>query len=227
MMTTKEQEDKVFEEITKVKCEMETIVGFKLTKTNYKKAIVEMTKRAANKGDVFSQLLPDSREKIENFFSVCGPLLGEVVWQNFVDKNIKIQISYKDELLTCWNVPIEILCSKEESYQLSSMMIAKSLTECLAGYFISPALRELVMEGDEASIKMLYQSFNRPSMFSALNNLTMLKENFPEFYTHITTKLDMMTVESMQEFINNKNVTRQSSQTRQGKKKRVSRVKKV
>jgi len=31
MMTVKEQEDKVFEEITKVKSEMETIVGFKVT----------------------------------------------------------------------------------------------------------------------------------------------------------------------------------------------------
>ena len=227
MMTTKEQEDKVFEEITKVKCEMETIVGFKVTKTNYKKAVIEMTKRAANKGDVLSQLPPESRDKIENFFSVCGPLLGEVIWQNFTDKNIKIQISYKDELLTAWNIPLEILCGKEESYQISSMMIAKSLTECLIGYFISPALRELVMEGDEASVRALYQSFNRPSMFTALSNLTMLKENFPEFYTHITTKLDIMTVENMQEFINNKNVTRQSNQTRQGKKKRVSRVKKV
>jgi hypothetical protein len=149
------------------------------------------------------------------------------VWQNLVDKNIKIQIYYENELLTSWNVPVEILCSKEESYQISSMMIAKSVTDCLMAYFISPALRESVMQGDEDAVRTLYQSFNRPSMSSTLNNLKMLKQNFPEFYTHITTKLDIMTVENMQEFINNKNVTRQSDQTRQGKKKRVSRVKKL
>lgn len=37
MMTLKEQEDKVFEEITKVKSEMEAVVGFKVTKANFKK----------------------------------------------------------------------------------------------------------------------------------------------------------------------------------------------
>lgn len=226
-MTIKEQEDKVFEEITKVKCEMEAIVGFKVTKTSYKKAIVEMTKRAANKGDVLSRLPVDSQEKIQNFFSVCEQFLGEVIWQSVDDKSIKIQISYKDGLLTSWNIPVEILCFKEDSFRLSSMMIAKSLTDCLTAYFVSPALREAVMQGDEVAIKALYQSFNRPSMSSTLNNLTMLKENFPEFYTHITTKLDIMTVENMQEFINNKNGTRKSNQTRQGKKKRVSRVKKI
>ena len=227
MMTVKEQEDKVFEEVTKVKCEMESIVGFKITKANYKKAIIEITKRAANKGDVLSKLPLDSQEKIQNCFSVCEPFLGEVIWQNITDKNIKIQISYRDELLTSWNIPVDIFCFKEESFQLSSMMMAKSLTDCLIAYFISPALRDAVMQGDETAVRALYQSFSRPSMQSTLNNLTMLKENFPEFYTHITTKLDIMTVENMQEFINNKNVTRESNKVRQGKKKRVSRVKKV
>jgi hypothetical protein len=90
MMTLKEQENKVFEEITKVKSEIEIIVGFKVTKANYKKAIIEMTRRAANKGDILSQLSPDSQEKIQNFFAVCQQFLGEVIWQNITDKNIKI-----------------------------------------------------------------------------------------------------------------------------------------
>lgn len=227
MMTTKEQEDKVFDEIIKVKSEMETIVGFKVTKSNYKKAIIEMTKRAANKGDVLAQLSPESQEKIQNFFSVCQQFLGEVIWQNITDKNIKIFISYKDKTLTSWNIPIDVFCSKEEAYQLSVAMMAKSLADCFLAYFISPSLRQAVIDGDEAAVKALYQSFSRPSMLSALNNLIMLKENFPDFYEHITTKLDIMTVESMEEFINNKNGTRKSNKTRQGKKKRVSRIKKV
>ena len=59
-------------------------------------------------------------------------------------------------------------------------------------------------------------------MVSALNNLIMLKENFPDFYEYITTKLDIMTVESMEEFINNKNEPRKSNKARKGKKKTVS-----
>lgn len=208
MMTVKEQEDKVFDEITKVKSEMETIVGFKVTKTNYKKAIIEMTRRAANKGDVLSQLSPESQEKIQNFFSVCQQFLGEVIWQNITDKNIKIYISYKDKPLTSWNIPVDVFCAKEEAYQLSVAMMAKSLSDCFLAYFISPALRQAVIEGDEAAVKALYHSFNRPSMQSSLNNLIMLKENFPDFYKHITTKLDIMTVENMQDFIENKNHTK-------------------
>lgn len=224
-MTIKEQEDKVFEEIVKVKSEIEAIIGFKLTKSNYKKAIIEMTRRAANKGDILSQLSPESQEKIQNFFSVCQQFLGEVIWQNITDKNIKIYISYKDKPLTSWNIPVDVFCTKEEAYQLSVAMMAKSLSDCFLAYFISPALRQAVIEGDEAAVKALYHSFNRPSMQSSLNNLIMLKENFPDFYKHITTKLDVMTVESMEEFIKNKNGTRKSNKTRQGKKKAVSRVK--
>jgi hypothetical protein len=226
MMTLKEQEDKVFEEIVKVKSEMETIVGFKVTKTNYKKAIIEMTKRAANKGDVLSQLSIDSQEKIQNFFSVCQQFLGEVIWQSITDKNIKICISYKDKPLTAWNIPIDVFCSKEEAYQLSVAMMAKSLSDCFSAYFMSPALRQAVIDGDEVAVKALYHSFSRPSMQSSLNNLIMLKENFPDFYQHITTKLDVMTVENMEEFINNKNEPRKSNKARQGKKKTVSRIKK-
>lgn len=205
MMTIKEQEDKVFEEITKVKFEMENIVGFKVTKANYKKAIIEMTRRAANKGDILSQLSPESQEKIQNFFSVCQQFLGEVIWQNITDKNIKIYISYKDKPLTSWNIPVDVFCTKEEAYQLSVAMMAKSLSDCFLAYFISPALRQAVIEGHESAVKALYQSFNRPSMQSSLNNLIMLKENFPDFYKHITTKLDVMTVENMEDFIDNKN----------------------
>lgn len=226
MMTLKEQEDKVFEEITKVKSEMESIVGFKVTKNNYKKAIIEMTKRAANKGDVLSQLSSDSQDKIQNFFSVCQQFLGEVIWQNITDKNIKIQILYKDKPLTSWNIPIDVFCDKEEAYQLSVAMMAKSLSDCFLAYFISPALRQAVIEGDEVAVKALYHSFSRLSMQSSLNNLILLKENFPDFYKHITTKLDVMTVESMEEFIKNKNGTRKINKTRQGEKKRISRIKK-
>lgn len=227
MMTIKEQENKVFEEITKVKTEIEMIVGFKVTKSNYKKAIVEMTRRAANKGDVLSQLSSDSQEKIQNFFSICQQFLGEVIWQNITDKNIKIYISYKDKPLTSWNIPIDVFCTKEEAYQLSVAMMAKSLADCFLGYFISPSLREAVIHGDEVAVKTLYHSFSRPSMQSSLNNLIMLKENFPDFYKHITTKLDVMTVENMEEFIRNKNEPRKSNKTRQGKKKAVSRIKKI
>lgn len=227
MMTVKEQEDKVFEEILKVKPEMELIVGFKVNKTNYKKAIIEMTKRAANKGDILNELSVESQEKIQNFFAVCQQFLGEVIWGNINDKNIKIHISYKDKALTSWNIPIDVFCNKEDTYEISLAMMSKSLSDCFWAYFISPHLRKAVMEGDEASVKALYQSFSRPSMFSSLNNLIMLKENFPDFYEHITTKLDIMTVENMEEFINNKNGTRKSNKTRQRKKKTVLRIKKL
>lgn len=205
MMTVKEQEEKVLEEIFKVKSEIETIVGFKVNKKNYKDAIIEMTKRAANKGDVLAQLSSESQEKIQNFFSVCQQFLGEVIWQNITDKNIKIYISYKDKPLTSWNIPVDVFCTKEEAYQLSVAMMAKSLSDCFLAYFISPALRQAVIEGHESAVKALYQSFSRPSMQSSLNNLIMLKENFPDFYKHITTKLDVMTVENMKDFIDNKN----------------------
>lgn len=208
MMTVKEQEQKVFEELLKVRSEIEKIVGYKINKNNYKKAIVEMTKRAANKEDILNQMSEESQEKIHNFFGICQQFLGEVIWQTVNDKNIKIFISYKDKTLTSWNIPIDIFCGKEEAYQLSLSMMAKSLTDCFWAYFISPRLRDAVMANDELAVKALYQSFSRPSMTSSLNNLIMLKENFPDFYKYITTKLDIMTVENMQDFIENKNHTK-------------------
>lgn len=227
MMTFEEQEKKVFEEIQHVKTDVENIIGYKINKKNFKKAIIEMTKKAANEGDILSKLPVDSQERIQTFFTNCQNFLGEVIWKDVKNKNIKIFISYEDKPLTSWNIPVDTFFAKSDTFDVSLAMLTKSVNECFIAYFLSPILRQQVMDGDEATIKVLYDSFSRASMISTLNNLIMLRDNFPEFYNHITTKLDIMTIEDMQQFIHNKNGTRKSNQIRQGKKKRVSRVKKI
>ena len=47
MMTLKEQEKKVWSELELIKSDIENIVGFKINKRNYKKAIIELTRQAA------------------------------------------------------------------------------------------------------------------------------------------------------------------------------------
>ena len=226
-MTLNEQEKKVYEQVLAIKDEVETIVEFKVNKRNYKKAIVEMTRQAANDADKFIKMSAESQEKVQNFFRVCQAFLGEVIWSELDQKNLKIHISYNDKLLTSWTIPIDMFFMKEETFDASTLTIGKSFIECFTAYFLSPSFRQKVMSGDALAIKFLYDSFNRPSMTSTLHNLIMLKDNFPEFYDYITTKLDVMTVENMEQFILNKNVTRKSNKIPQGKKKRVSRVKSV
>ena len=65
-------------------------------------------------------------------------------------------------------------------------------------------MRDDIVNGDQDAIKLLYSSMSRPSMPSSLSNLIMIKDNFPDFYKHITTKLDVMTVEEMKKYILNK-----------------------
>jgi uncharacterized radical SAM superfamily protein len=124
-------------------------------------------------------------------------------------------------------MPIDMFFENKDVYALVMTMMVKSLNECLMAYFIMPQMRQAVMDGDEMAIKALYDSFNRPSMESSLANLKLLKENFPDFYEHITTSLDVMKLEEMQKFFKNKNEPRKSNKTRQRKKKAVSRVKGV
>ena len=68
-MTHKEQEKKVWAELELIKQDIENIVGFKINKKNYKKAIIELTRHAASDQDLISKLPTESQEKIQNFFS--------------------------------------------------------------------------------------------------------------------------------------------------------------
>jgi hypothetical protein len=94
--------------------------------------------------------------------------------------------------------------SQQEQYEVGVKMITSSLQECFISFFLSPELRQSVIKGDETAIRILYNSFNRPSMDSSVVNLKMLKECFPDFYKYITTELDIMTVEQMEAFVKNK-----------------------
>jgi hypothetical protein len=227
MMTLEEQEERVYKEVLSVKSDLEKILDYKISKKNFKKAIVDITKKAAIETDLIVKLPADAQDRIQNFFIACRNFLGEVIWQEFTENNIKVLISYKDKPLTLWNIPIDMFFSKAETFNVSLSMFSKSMEECFLAYFLSPNMREAVMNGDVEVIKMLYNSFNRPSMESTLNNLTMLKENFPDFYNHITTKLDIMTVEDMKQFIQSKNGTRKRNKAQKRTPRRVSRVKKV
>ncbi len=103
-----------------------------------------------------------------------------------------------------WKIPIDIFFSKEEAYAISSITMIKSFHDSLIGFLLSPKMRDDIVNGDQDAIKLLYSSMNRPSMPSSLSNLIMIKDNFPDFYKHITTKLDVMTVEEMKKYISNK-----------------------
>jgi len=204
MMTLKEQEDKVYEEFLKVKSDFETLLDRKITRKNFKKAIIDTTRIAASE---MSKLEADDgiRDNIAEFFKVCHNYLGEVVWAEIKEKNIKIFIHYEDTPMLAWNIPIDMFFSQQEQYEVGVKMITNSLQECFISFFLSPELRQSVIKGDDSAIKILYNSFNRPSMDSSVVNLKMLKECFPDFYKYITTELDIMTVEQMQAFVKNKN----------------------
>ena len=104
-----------------------------------------------------------------------------------------------------WNIPVEMFFANQQQFETSLGMLMNSFKDCFLGLFLSPELREAVMKGDELAIKALYSSCSRPSMGSTAVNLRLFKECFPDFYEHITTKLDVMKVEEMNEFIKNKN----------------------
>lgn len=205
MMTAKEQEDKIFKELSKVKPTLEKFIGYKINKKNFKKSIVDFMPYLSNDFYELHEVTDDEKKAIGDFFTTCNPHLGDIVWSNVKDKTLNIKISYEDNDLTSWHVPISILFQKEENFKACVGLLIKGFGDSLFAFFLSPEWRELVMQGDEEAIKLLYSSFNRPSMHSCLSNLVMIKDCFPDFYEHITTKMDIMTVEAMQEFIKNKN----------------------
>jgi len=228
MMTVKEQEDKVYNEFLNVKESFERILKKKINRSNFIDAIVEVTKIATQEVSGEDPNIQDSdREIINKFFTNCQQYLADVIWRNTNRNCLNINISYKNEALSTWNMPIDMFFENKDVYGLVMAMMVKSLNECLMAYFIMPQMRQAVMEGDEDAVKALYDSFNRPSMQSTLANLKLLKENFPDFYEYITTSLDVMKLEEMQKFIKNKNEPTESNKTRQRKKKAVSRVKSV
>ena len=228
MMTVKEQEDKVYNEFLNVKESFERILKKKINRSNFIDAIVEVTKIATQEVSGEDPNIQDSdREIINKFFTNCQQYLADVIWRNTNRNCLNINISYKNEALSTWNMPIDMFFENKDVYGLVMAMMVKSLNECLMAYFIMPQMRQAVMEGDEDAVKALYDSFNRPSMESTLANLKLLKENFPDFYEYITTSLDVMKLEEMQKFIKNKNEPTESNKTRQRKKKAVSRVKSV
>ena len=228
MMTHKEQEDKVYKEFLTVKDSFERILNKKINRSNFIEAIIEVTKIATQEASGENPNIQDSdRDVINKFFTNCQQYLADVIWRNTNRNCLNINISYKNESLSTWNMPIDMFFENKDVYALVMTMMVKSLNECLMAYFIMPQMRQAVMDGDEMAIKALYDSFNRPSMESSLANLKLLKENFPDFYEHITTSLDVMKLEEMQKFFKNKNEPRKSNKTRQRKKKPVSRVKGV
>lgn len=202
-MTLKEQEEKVYEEFLKVKSDFEALLDRKVTRKNFKKAIIDVTRIAASEMNKFESD-DQVRDNISEFFKVCHNYLGEVVWTEIKEKNIKIFINYEDTPMLAWNIPIDMFFSQQEQYEVGVKMITSSLQECFITFFLSPELRQSVIKGDEAAIRILYNSFNRPSMDSSVVNLKMLKECFPDFYKYITTELDVMTVEQMESFVKNK-----------------------
>jgi hypothetical protein len=228
MMTHEEQEDKVYKEFLTVKDSFERILNKKINRSNFIEAIIEVTKIATQEASGENPNIQDSdRDVINKFFTNCQQYLADVIWRNTNRNCLNINISYKNESLSTWNMPIDMFFENKDVYALVMTMMVKSLNECLMAYFIMPQMRQAVMDGDEMAIKALYDSFNRPSMESSLANLKLLKENFPDFYEHITTSLDVMKLEEMQKFFKNKNEPRKSNKTRQRKKKAVSRVKGV
>lgn len=203
MMTTKEQEDKVYEEFLKVKSDFETLLDRKITRRNFKKAIIDTTRIAAGE---LSKIDSDDRirESISAFFKICHAYLGEVIWAEVKKKNLKIHICYEDTPMVSWNIPIDIFFGEDNQYKIAVKMLSSSMEDTFLAFFLCPALRDAVMIGEEEAVKHLYNSFNRPSMNSSLVNLRMLKECFPDFYDYITTELDIMSLEEMQEFIKGK-----------------------
>lgn len=204
MMTYEEQKSILLDEFSKVKKDFELILKKKITQKNFIDSIIEMTKYAVRPefDDKFDQ---EARNRIANFFAVSQPYLGEVVWSRLDKKNLKVCINYGDSPMVNWNIPVETFFIDQKQFDVSLGMLINSFRDCFLGLFLCPDLRKAVVDGDEQAIKALYSSFSRPSMESTVINLKLFKECFPDFYEHITTKLDIMTVEEMTDFIKNKN----------------------
>ena len=203
-MTYEEQKSILLDEFSKVKKDFELILKKKITQKNFIDSIIEMTKYAVRPefDDKFDQ---EARNRIANFFAVSQPYLGEVVWSRLDKKNLKVCINYGDSPMVNWNIPVETFFIDQKQFDVSLGMLINSFRDCFLGLFLCPDLRKAVIDGDEQAIKALYSSFSRPSMESTVINLKLFKECFPDFYEHITTKLDIMTVEEMTDFIKNKN----------------------
>lgn len=204
MMTYEEQKSILLDEFSKVKKDFELILKKKINQKNFIDSIIEMTKYAVRPefDDKFDQ---EARNRIANFFAVSQPYLGEVVWSRLDKKNLKVCINYGDSPMVNWNIPVETFFIDQKQFDVSLGMLINSFRDCFLGLFLCPDLRKAVVDGDEQAIKALYSSFSRPSMESTVINLKLFKECFPDFYEHITTKLDIMTVEEMTDFIKNKN----------------------
>lgn len=203
-MTYEEQETILFTEFSKVKKDFESVLKKKITRKNFKEAIVDLTKIAVNT-QFDSEIDADIRERLSGFFAVCQPYLGEVIWSKIKEKTLKISIDYGDDAMVSWNIPVETFFVNQKQFELSIGMLVNSFKDCFLGLFLCPELREAVIQGDELAVKALYSSFSRPSMESTVINLKLFKECFPEFYNHITTNLDIMKLEDMKDFIKNKN----------------------
>ena len=91
-MTYEEQEKLLFVEFSKVKEDFESVLKKKINRKNYKDAIIDLTKIAINP-DFDSKVPEDVRSRVSEFFSICQPYLGEVVWSKLATKNIKIIIN--------------------------------------------------------------------------------------------------------------------------------------
>jgi hypothetical protein len=204
MMTYEEQETILFTEFSKVKKDFESVLKKKVNRKNFKEAIIDLTKIAVNT-QFDSEIDADIRERLSEFFAVCQPYLGEVIWSKIKEKTLKISIDYGDDAMVSWNIPVETFFVNQKQFELSIGMLVNSFKDCFLGLFLCPELREAVIQGDELAVKALYSSFSRPSMESTVINLKLFKECFPEFYNHITTNLDIMKLEDMKDFIKNKN----------------------
>ena len=85
-----EQEKKIFEEISKIKHIFEKFLGYKITKKNFKKAIVDFVPLLTTRFADDSELADEERTALSDFFTICNPHLGDIIWANTKEKILNI-----------------------------------------------------------------------------------------------------------------------------------------
>lgn len=197
MTSEKESENTVFEAYKKVKEDVELLLGRKTTRKNYKQAIVDVSSQIVSKSLEGDTSNVEQVSRISNFFDECKYLLGEVVWSQVEHKRIKIEISYDNLSISRWDIPIDMIFTHEDTFKAAFPLIQQSFDDVFNSSFLNPLVRKYIMDGDEASIKWLYTIYEKSSPETCLAISTMLRDVFPDFYKHITEKLDVMNTEEI------------------------------
>jgi len=202
MITKEESEKKVFSEFLLVKNSAEKILGKTIKNEEFKRAIADVSKKiivlARNKEDKDNTLVDDIKAFIE-FFDNCKHLLRNTVWNEIQEKHLKIEISYESKAISSWKIPIEMMFSHPESFEVGMPTLIESFEDVFLYSCLDPSYRQRIMQGDDQAIKILYSVFQNNGTSSCSAIQLMIKENFPEFYDHITKKLDVMKFEEIPE----------------------------